>query len=64
MLLRYRWAALVVALCLIAPAPPLRSQSPGAAAPTLHDLQNIAELRSAFDTDRGAVRIVLLLSPT
>ena len=64
MLLRGRWAVLIVALWLSAPTPPLRSQPPGVPAPTLHTLLNIAELRTAFDTDRGAVRIVLLLSPT
>jgi hypothetical protein len=35
-----------------------------AAAPSLSDLQGVAELRSLFNKDAGKVRLVLLLSPT
>ena len=33
-------------------------------APSLTDLQNIAELQAAFNAHQGTPRIILLLSPT
>jgi hypothetical protein len=34
------------------------------AAPELHDLRQIDDLKKVFNTDKGQPRIVLLLSPT
>ena len=31
---------------------------------TLSDLQDVDELKQAFNDDRGALRLILLLSPT
>jgi len=58
--------ALVLAVWLASCVSPGFAQSPEAisAAPVLHDLNGMTELRALFETDRDTVRIVLLLSPT
>lgn len=62
-------AALAVAAALIAgaPAASVSGQTrPGgqAARSRLVDLDNLAALKTAFNTNRDEIRIVLLLSPT
>ncbi|HUF23364.1 MAG TPA: hypothetical protein VMN81_04485 [Vicinamibacterales bacterium] len=62
-------AALAVAAALIAGAAavPVSGQTrPGgqAARSRLVDLDNLAALKTAFNNNRGDIRIVLLLSPT
>lgn len=42
-------------------APPPASPPPGV---TMTDLQGVDELQTRFNTDQGATRLVLLLSPT
>lgn len=51
-------AALLAACGRATPPPP----SPGV--PRLDELTELGQLRDHFNRDRGAVRIVLLLSPT
>jgi hypothetical protein len=59
-------AAMITAAWLAFPTPQALGQSPAtaAASATLHDLREVATLRSDFNRDRSKVRIVLLLSPT
>jgi hypothetical protein len=49
-----------LAVCLLAAA--IASCRPGPA--TLSDLGDVGDLRDRFSRDAGAIRIVLLLSPT
>jgi len=57
-------AAVLVALALAAPLREVRAQTLVASAPVLRDFGGLSELRSLFESDRGKIRIVLLLSPT
>jgi len=60
----FRLAALI-ALILVSPLHQARAQSGVSnAAPVLHDLAGLGELRSQFEIDVDKIRIVLLLSPT
>ena len=51
--------ALILAILLA-----MSSASRAAADPTLHDLQDVEAFRARFNQDAGAMRVVLLLSPT
>jgi hypothetical protein len=42
----------------------LSSSCSGRDASTLHDLDNIGDMKARFNADAGKARIVLLLSPT
>jgi len=57
--------AALIALTLVSPLHQAHAQSGVSnAAPVLHDLAGLGELRSQFEIDVDKVRIVLLLSPT
>jgi hypothetical protein len=58
--------AALLTMTLAAPPYYAHAQSTTAAdaAPALHDLRGLDELRTLFDRDRDKSRIVLLLSPT
>jgi hypothetical protein len=53
-------ASILGLVCLAA----LSSSCRGSEAGTLHDLDNIGDLKARFNRDAGKPRIVLLLSPT
>ena len=55
--------AVVVVMTTLALSPP-RSYAVARTAPTLQDLHGVAELKTLFNQDKGAVRLVLLISPT
>jgi hypothetical protein len=64
MLMRRKWRWIVVGLILtIAVILGVLSAYPGPTAP-LTDLKDIEDLRAQFNQDKGAPRLVLLLSPT
>lgn len=59
---KWRWTIIVLVLALATIAAVL-SFYPAPAAP-LNDLRSIEDLRAQFNRDKGAPRLVLLLSPT
>jgi len=59
---KWRWTIIAVVMAIAVVAAVL-SFYPAPSAP-LTDLQNIEDLRAQFNRDKGAPRLVLLLSPT
>ena len=64
-LIRAATAAIAVAAAIFVSAPPPAAAA-NAAAPAgrLRELRGLDDLKAAFNTDHGRVRLVLLLSPT
>lgn len=64
-LIRAATAAIAVAAAIFVSAPP-QAAAANAAAPAgrLRELRGLDDLKAAFNTDHGRVRLVLLLSPT
>ncbi len=60
--------ALLITIAMVATActdqPQETSSSSGSAASSVLELRAIQELRDRFEQDRGAVRLVILVSPT
>lgn len=68
-LIRAATAAIAVAAAIFVSAPPqaaAAAAAANAAAPAgrLRELRGLDDLKAAFNTDHGRVRLVLLLSPT
>ena len=53
-----------LSLTIAAPVSPAYQAPRPASAATLVELRSLGELRTAFNSDRGKVRIILLVSPT
>jgi hypothetical protein len=61
---RLRTTFVLAVWCLCAAPDALPQAPPLDSAQTLQDLHGVSELRGLFDSDRGKIRILLLLSPT